>query len=221
MHATPEVAAPADPTDPFATEAATDAPGPVAGARVAFTVFRSADDPMRRAWAHFRDSLGDAGPTRPEAEAAAARVDRPNGPSERVAVATAVAGAAAGAVAGASGCWRLLATNNRELARGFLLYDSYDGASRHVRRLQHDASDLVVSLVTGPSSGTIAWFAAHQGVAVMTSGRWYPSTSTSAESAARAIAALPGARIASEADRSAPSGRFVRRAGARDDSLAW
>ncbi|AWB96455.1 hypothetical protein DCE93_13020 [Agromyces badenianii] len=174
-------------------------------ARVVFTAFRLSDSPMLLAWGRFREPLAAA--TRPAATGAARRA-APLVPAPKT----------PGAV---SGLWRLLATNNRELGRSYLLYSSFEAARMHVQRLQRHAADLEVSAVMGPEPATHGWIVTHDGVPVMTCGRWYSSTSAMAASVAGTLAALPNAVLSAEVDRPAPSGRLSRRLTSSGHAQSW
>ncbi|MCC2032596.1 hypothetical protein [Microbacterium allomyrinae] len=156
-------------------------------ARVTFTEFRSPDDPMLLAWARFRGVLA-AGLT------AALPVPR-----------------AAPAGKRDSGLWRLLATNNRELARSFLLYTRFEAAHAHVEELQANHGTLRIVHLSGASSGSRGWLITAADVPVMTCSRWYGSLSTAAAAAEGALEAFRGAVPADAPDRSDASGRFRRR----------
>ncbi|WP_164861592.1 hypothetical protein, partial [Microbacterium sp. CPCC 204701] len=167
------------------------------GPRITFTVFRSMDDPMLRSWVRFRSPLvGSSVPD--ELQALGRGEDAPR----------------RGRQTGAAepGFWRLLASNNREVGRSYLLYRSFDHARTHVQQLQAEPDDLAAAYVSGPHNGARGWVVTFQGTPVMTCARWYDSTSARAAAAAGALAALPTAQVADVPDRSGPSGRFLRRA---------
>ena len=177
-------------------------------ARVVFTAFRAADSPMLLAWARFREPLAAAG--------------RPGGAvADRADPRVASAFAPSKAPDASSGLWRLLATNNRELGRSFLLYTSLDAARSHVKRLQRHAAELEVVVVIGPVTASYGWIVMHDGVPVMTCGRWYSSTSTMAAAVAGTLAALPTAVLSAEVDRPARSGRLSRRVASSGHALVW
>lgn len=92
--------------------------------------------------------------------------------------------------------WRLLAPNNRELARSAHLYRGIADAERHATALQNAADDLEVSLVLGPRPGMRGWIATHRGVVVLTCGRWYGGAAANSESAAAAVQLVATAAIA-------------------------
>ncbi|WP_194409935.1 hypothetical protein [Microbacterium cremeum] len=165
--------------------------------RITFTVFRSMDDPMLRSWVRFRSPLvGSSAPDEPHAPG---RGDDPpwrGRPAE----------------AAEPGFWRLLASNNREVGRSYLLYRSFEHARAHVQQVQAEPDALAVAFVSGPHNGARGWVVTFQGTPVMTCARWYDSTSARAAAAAGALSALPAAHVADGPDRSGPSGRFLRRA---------
>lgn len=157
-----------------------------APARVTFTQFLDTDAPMLLAWARFRSTLtglpGSGGETR----------RAPTANRE-------------------SGLWRLLATNNRELGRSFLLYHRFEAARAHVEQLQAQREALSIEHVPGPIKGSRGWVVVAGGAPVMTCSRWYSSLSAGAEAASRALEAFGTASLADAADRSDASGRFRRR----------
>jgi hypothetical protein len=137
---------------------------------------------MLLAWWRFRDSL--VGAHRPS----------PPRPSE-----------------GISSLWRLLATNNRELGRSFLLYRRFDAARTHVRELQAHPEALTIEYVPGRDKTSRGWVVVGPAGPVMTCSRWYSTLSTAAVSASRSLEAFETAILADSADRSDASGRFRRR----------
>ncbi len=161
-----------------------------------FTEFATSDDPMLLAWARFRGTLA-AGPTRMLPNARPPQSRTPN-----------------------SGLWRLLATNNRELGRSFLLYHRFDAARAHVVQLQSDPDGLTIEHVPGPSNGSRGWVIVAAGSPVMTCSRWYSSLSTGAVAAAGALEAFRTAVLTDAPDRSDASGRFRRRAPLNADARA-
>lgn len=160
-------------------------PGGVA-ARVRFTEFLAADDPMLLAWARFRGTL--AGPSGVDTHAHPVKAAHPQ-----------------------SGLWRLLATNNRELGRSFLLYRRYEAARAHVEQLQRDSGELAIELIHGPHNGSRGWIITAADAPVMTCSRWYSSSSAGAIAAAGALEAFRGALLTDAPDRSDASGRYRRR----------
>jgi len=141
-------------------------------ASVVFSAFNSASDPRLQGWLTFRSQL-QSDDAAPERRVATAR----NAWSVR------------------SGIWRLLASNSRELGRSSSVYTSFAAARAHVLALQAGVDDMVATTVTGPSSGTHGWVVTVDDVAVMTSGRWYGTTSTTRDACAGALAAFRGALV--------------------------
>lgn len=165
------------------------------GPRITFTVFRSMEDPMLRSWVRFRSPL--VGASVADELQALGREDTPRrGRPADVAE---------------PGFWRLLASNNREVGRSYLLYRGFDHARSHVQQVQAEPDALAVAFVSGPRNGARGWVVTFHGTPVMTCARWYDSTSARASAAAGAMAALPTAHVAEVPDRSGPSGRFLRR----------
>ena len=184
-------------------------------------MFRSSDDPALHSWLRFRDSrlrhrASNGAAATLEGSAGSAVVGAPGTapsarPDRRV----------AGAESGAPGFWRLVASNNRELGRSFLLYRGFEHARSHVDLVQADPEALEVVYVSGPHQGARGWVITHEGAPVLTCSRWYDSLSARAAAATGALAALPTARVAGLPDRSGPSGRFVRRAPVQQDAAIW
>ena len=159
---------------------------PEALGRVTFMEFLAPDDPMLLAWTRFRSSL--AGLPRPVPEV------RPAQP-----------------VSAESSLWRLLAANNRELGRSFMLYRHFEVARAHVEKLQARPDLLTVEHVRGPNTGSCGWVIMAGDTPVMTCSRWYSSLSAGAVAADRALSAFRTAFLTETADRSDASGRFRRR----------
>lgn len=191
-------------------------PSPV----IVFSAFRSLFDPRLQGWAKFREHLQDSarvaevvsqGISEGISEAHRARQDRSgaslSGPT---------------GVPAQSGIWRLLAANNREIGRSSSLYSSFARARAHVLQLQARVGDLTVTSVNGPTAGTHGWYIALDGVAVMTSGRWYGAAASSLEAAAGTIEAFRHAVVAADAHHLAGSGRRGHRVLTDEEkALAW
>ncbi|GAA4372679.1 hypothetical protein [Agromyces bauzanensis] len=166
--------------------------------RVTFTVFHSMDDQMLIAWARFRHPFvvrsaeASPRPARSMSRAVSTRTSHrptPGRPEE-----------------GSPGLWRLFATNNRELGRSFHLYSSVEAARMHVERLQGDEARLEIDIVPGPLTSSRGWMITHEGSPVMTSSRWYASSSTGSEAAVGALAAFVRALISPVVDHGPSSG---------------
>lgn len=110
-----------------------------------------------------------------------------------------------------SGLWRLLATNNRELGRSFLLYRRYESARAHVEQLQSTPEQLMIELIHGPHNGSRGWVITAEDAPVMTCSRWYSSSSAGALAASGALEAFRSAVLTDAPDRSDASGRYRRR----------
>ncbi len=171
-------------------------------AAISFSAFASVEDPILIQWAAFRAPLvpvpHDSGNAGASASVELARTHRARSRE------------GAPGSGGRFGFWRLVAGNNRELARSFLLYESVESAREHVERLQADHATLAVSVLRGGRGGSWGWVARHEDHAVMTSSRWYESASTAAAAAAGAISSFASAVVAAGADHRSPSGRFHR-----------
>lgn len=166
---------------------------PAQTGRIVLDTFRSSYDPMLRSWLLFRAQILP--------EVAVAAPDLPDGDDddrER-------------RRAGRYGVWRMLATNNRELGRGAGLHATPAEALAGVEELQRQAERLTTSVVRGSQSMRHGWVLRLDGVAVMTSSRWYESAAeaTAAGRAARLV--LASARIVSGVNIGTQSGRRHRR----------
>jgi hypothetical protein len=147
-------------------------------ASIEFSSFSSYSDPMPRAWQRFRDLLTSGGAGNVE------DLEGSRSGNRSVCV------------------WRLLASNNRELARSAGLYGTLDEAVAHVHLLRLDSTELTTVSMHGPSAGTHGWFAAtRSGLTVMTCGRWYGALGASVEAAHQAVDALRAATVHSDAHR--------------------
>ena len=168
------------------------------GARIVFTSFAARTDPMLAAWSRFQAELDGAdaraqrsGNTPASFATAAAEMSQPDARAHADARTKDARALAEPAVV-----WRLLAPNNRELARSAHLYRTIVDAERHAVQLQNTADELDVSLVLGPRPGMRGWVAAHRGIVVLTCGRWYGGAAANSESAAAAVLLIATAAIA-------------------------
>jgi hypothetical protein len=134
--------------------------------------FPSKNDQRFRGWASFRDSIGSGRPVGDAAPPVTARRPADFGIVELSSV----------------GIWRLLASNNRELARSWVAYPSFDAARADVTRLQGSVDELVVSIVRGETASQYGWLATLDGEPVISSGRWFGASSTSLHSALTTLA---------------------------------
>ena len=151
-----------------------------------FLAFPSTRDQKFRGWATFRDSIGRAKPVGGAALAAATRRPAEYGIVELSSV----------------GIWRLLASNNRELARSWNAYPSFEAARDDVARLQLAVGSLEISVVRGESASQYGWLATLDGDPVISSGRWFGASSTSLQSAITTLADFALAVVAETPPRS-------------------
>jgi len=156
-------------------------------ARVVFSVFNSATDPRLQGWLSLRGHL------EPDNFATERPVRSPRRGDARGET------AAETSRAPQSGIWRLLATNGRELGRSSSVYGAFAVARAHVLDLQSEVDRMVATTVTGPTAGTHGWVMSVDTVPVMTSGRWYATTSTTREACAGAREAFRSALVPADA----------------------
>jgi hypothetical protein len=180
---------------------------------VLFSPFRSSNDPLRVAWTSFRELVHNA---LDQANKASGSARTPGGfanfggtgrPAGNVANVT----PALPPTNQASGFWRLLAPNHREIARSSYIYGTFVGARSHVLALRENTSAMVIVTVHGPTAGTHGWYITVDGKPVMTCTRWYETTHASLDAAEGARAAFPLAFVSTESRPIVSSGP-VRRA---------
>ena len=169
-----------------------------------FSAFPSTTDGRFVGWAAFRDAL--AAGRRVTEQPDEPRVVVPQPPTQHVEF-TRV------------GIWRLLASNNRELARSWAAYPSFDAAHAHVERLQRDVGRLRITGVKGDSPSQYGWLATSNGQPVITSGRWFGASSTALHSAVTSLAAFESAVVPDEVTRGRTEGR--RRPGSPEPDPQW
>lgn len=185
---------------------------------IAFTEFFSRADRTLDGWSTFRDHV------RSGARSMAARtgLELPRTFDPRLAPLAPLASAAGDSLF-RGGIWRLLALNNREVARSLFLYESVEAANGHVLKLQRSSVEFEIHLIRGPVSMQHGWYATTNGVAVMSCGRWYPASGLCLESAAYCVEALRTARVAPDAAPTparALAARALERARARGGATA-
>jgi hypothetical protein len=165
---------------------------PVAGGRIVLDTFRSAHDPMLGSWLLFRAQiLADSEVRMPQRR-----------PDDR----------AAAPGQGLYGVWRVLATNNRELARGASLHPSPVDAFVDAESAKAAADTLTSSVVRGSQPMTHGWVLRREGAPVLTASRWYESASEANAAAKAARKALAAATIVHGVSMGTQSGRRHRRA---------
>jgi hypothetical protein len=157
--------------------------------RIVLDTFRSAHDPMLQSWLRFRAHV------LPEAAAVGAV------PLMR---------ADSAAPASQYGVWRMLATNNRELARGATLHASPTAALADAEAMKHASAGLTAAVVRGATPLSHGWLLRHDGVAVLMCARWYESAPEAAAAARAARAVLAAAVLVRSVNIGTRSGRRHR-----------
>lgn len=160
--------------------------------RVIFDTFRSARDPRLAAWLMFRSHL------LPD-----------EAPAPRASTSTSAPTSATVPV-GVFGVWRLLASNNRELARCATVFASPAVAVETAIAEQSRAGELHVSPVRGPAATKHAWVLRHEGRPVATAARWYESSGEAAAAGRAAVTVLSAAEVVRGVSIGTESGRRSR-----------
>jgi len=164
---------------------------PARRGRVIFDTFRSAYDPRLAAWLLFRSYV------LPELAG--------------VPLAAQDAAPGTGLVSlGVFGVWRLLATNNRELARCAAVFSSPAAALEAAVADQRRTAELQLSAVRGPSATKHAWVLRGGGRPVVTSARWYESAGEAVSAGRMASAVLASAEVNETVSIGTASGRRSR-----------
>ncbi|MDI9890720.1 hypothetical protein AB0870_12700 [Microbacterium proteolyticum] len=160
-------------------------------ARIVFDTFRSIHDPRLAAWLLFRSHL------LPEWSITAGSLSEttPDGALTPL---------------GVFGVWRLLATNNRELARCARIFVSPRAAFDAVVAEQSRVDEMTVTAVRGPQSTTHGWVIRRGDRPVLTAARWYESASEAAAAGRAASTALATATVAQGVSIGTASGRRAR-----------
>jgi hypothetical protein len=90
--------------------------------------------------------------------------------------------------------WRLLATNNRDLARAPTTYPDAESCRAAVDRLQHNVAQLRIAIVrAGPSSWS--WRILAEEVVVVVSSRDYQRRIQADQAATTALDLIPAAEL--------------------------
>lgn len=71
--------------------------------------------------------------------------------------------------------WQLVSGNNRQLARGTEVHDSFEDARAHASMVVAAAARLTVDLVSEAGRGVYGWYVSLDGLPVATCARWYVS----------------------------------------------
>ncbi len=115
-----------------------------AGPRFVFVRFLTRDTPKLRPWeAHVRRVLGDVAQVRSSPQ------------DDGVVV------------------WQLVSANNRELARGTEMHDSFDGARSAVSTIVAARASIEIRLTSEPGRGVYGWYLSVDDQPVATCARWY------------------------------------------------
>jgi hypothetical protein len=136
-----------------------------AGPRIVFVRFLASDSPKLVPWSAHVDRV-------------TAGVDRP------------VASNPVGKVV-----WQLVSANNRELARGAAVLETFGLARQNAQEIV-DAGDRVeISLVSEPGRGVYGWFGSIDSTPVVTCARWYNTDRDRRHSIQLALSSLAVARL--------------------------
>jgi len=110
-------------------------------------------------------------------------------------VAAALGFAPAAVPAGVVRVWRLLAANNREVARSAELFDSLAAALDAATQVQERWADLEPATFHGPATASHGWAASIDGRLALTCSRWYETGPISMDACRASIASLRTAQI--------------------------
>ncbi|WP_309710920.1 hypothetical protein [Pseudolysinimonas sp.] len=97
--------------------------------------------------------------------------------------------------------WQLVSANNRQLARGIDVYESFEEAHSTASDLVEASASLTVSLVSEAGRGAYGWYLSSEGRPVITCARWYLTERDRRNSITLAIRSLavatlsPGTRL--------------------------
>ncbi|OZD39028.1 hypothetical protein CH252_31215 [Rhodococcus sp. 06-1477-1B] len=160
--------------------------------RVIFDTFRSVRDPRLSAWLLFRSYL------LPELAVSQSAL------MESASVADALA------PIGVFGVWRLLATNNRELARCATVFASPAVAVDAVGVEQSRAGQMQVSTVRGPVATKHAWVMRRGDRPIATAARWYESAGEASAAGRAAVTVFRSADVVEGVSIGSASGRRSR-----------
>lgn len=160
--------------------------------RVIFDTFRSVRDPRLAAWLLFRSYLLP--------ELAASQLALMGSPIAESGLAP----------IGVFGVWRLLATNNRELARCATVFASPAVAIDAARVEQPRADQMQVSTVRGPVATKHAWVLRRGDRPIATAARWYESAGEAAAAGRAAVAVFQSADVVEGVSIGSASGRRSR-----------
>lgn len=69
--------------------------------------------------------------------------------------------------------WQLVSANNRQLARGALVLDTFEDAHADAARAVEQHADLTIDFISEGRRGVYGWFGSLDGRPVITCSRWY------------------------------------------------
>ncbi|WP_378147546.1 hypothetical protein ACFJGV_05815 [Cnuibacter sp. UC19_7] len=145
-----------------------------------FSTLRADNDPTMQSWARFRNHIQSVHPV-------------VGGLSELTAP---VAAASSSPGQGVASYWRLLASNHRELARSYFLYDSYARARTHVEQILDDPGAIEIVTLVGSDVRTHGWYGVvGSGGPVITCSRWYGGSAAAFDAARASLRALATAVV--------------------------
>ena len=91
--------------------------------------------------------------------------------------------------------WQLFSANNRELARGADVLDTFEGARADASATVAVTDRLTVEFVSEGGRGVYGWFASLDGRPVMTCARWYDTDRDRRHSIDLALRSMPIATL--------------------------
>lgn len=93
--------------------------------------------------------------------------------------------------------WQLVSANNRQLARGTDVYDTFEDAYAMVTDLVAQSASLAIGLVSEGGHGLYGWYLSRGGRPVATCARWYLTDRDRRNSITLAVRSLATAKLAS------------------------
>lgn len=102
---------------------------------------------------------------------------------------------AAEATEGGRVVWQLVSANNRELARGCYVHNTFEEARADAASVVGLTDGLEVALVSEAARGEYGWFATVDGRPVVTCARWYSTARDRQHSIELAIRSIPAATL--------------------------
>lgn len=101
--------------------------------------------------------------------------------------------------------WHLMSANNRQLARGASVHDTFQRASDDARDVIASRDELTVHRVSEPARGSYGWVALRGDEPAITCGRWYETERERSHSIALALRSLEVATFVDGARQMHPS----------------